>query len=110
MYTSTNLEAKEIARGLGLDNRVEIIDRAEAFITLKDHKSRFENDLPYRLINPAKSQIGKVSKAILYMIICSVKEATKVNLWKNTQSVIDWFNGIEEKPSHTFVCFDVVDF
>ena len=109
-YTSTNLEAKEIARGLGLDNRVKIMDRAEAFITLKDHKSRFENDLPCRLINPAKSQIGKVSKAILDRIICSVKEATKVNLWKNTQSVIDWFNGIEEKPSHTFVCFDVVDF
>ena len=44
--TTTNLEAKEIARGLGLDNRVEIMDKAEAFITLKDYKDRIENDQP----------------------------------------------------------------
>lgn len=109
-YTNANLEAKRIARGLGLDDRVDILAKAEAFVTLKDHKDRFENDLPCRLINPAKPQIGKVSKAILDRIIQSVKEATSVNLWRKTKSVIDWFDAIDDKPNHTFVCFDVVDF
>ena len=34
--------------------------RREAYITLKYHKDNFSNSLPFRLINPAKSEMGLV--------------------------------------------------
>ena len=37
-FASINLEAKEIAKKLDLEERVETMGEAEAFITLKDHK------------------------------------------------------------------------
>ena len=41
---------------------------------------------------------------------CVGEEKFKVNQWKNTRSVLNWFNAIREKSSHTFVVFDVKDF
>eukprot|EP00117_Sycon_ciliatum_P004623 scpid58526/ scgid4794/ len=84
--------------------------KSEAFITLKDHKDRFKNDLPCRLINPAKSELGVISKAILDRMVSAVRVATEINLWRSTRSVIDWFKGIDDKSRHTFVCFDVVQY
>ena len=109
-FASINLEAKEIAKKLDLEERVETMGEAEAFITLKDHKDRFENSLPCRLINPAKSEIGIISKGILDRITRSVQLATSVNLWENTSSVINWFRNIRRKNNCSFVSFDVVDF
>ena len=37
----------------------------EAFITLKDHKANFQNNPKVRLLNPAKNEIGCISKSIL---------------------------------------------
>lgn len=105
-----NADAKAIAESLALDDRMEVIAETDAFITLKDHKERFANDLPCRLINPAKPDMGRVSKAILDDIVSAVKKNTNVNLWKNTSAVIDWFSAIDEKNSHTFISFDVVEF
>ena len=34
----------------------------------------------------------------------------KVNQWKNTQNVVEWFMKIEEKSNHKFIVFDVKDF
>ena len=34
----------------------------------------------------------------------------KLNQWKNTKSVINWFNSIENKQKHRFIKFDVKDF
>ena len=36
------------------------------FITLKDHKENFANKPTVRLINPAKNEIGRLSKSILW--------------------------------------------
>ena len=36
-----------------------------AFITLKDHKINFRTSTPCRLLNPCKSELGKISKLIL---------------------------------------------
>ena len=41
------------------------IAKREAFITLKDHKPNFVNNPTCHLINPAKSEMGKISKQIL---------------------------------------------
>jgi hypothetical protein len=72
-------EAKSIAEKLNLDDRINTIAQREAFVTLKDHKSNFENNPTCRLINPSKSEIGRVSKQILDRINTKVIEATCTN-------------------------------
>ena len=89
---------------------MEIMAKKQAFITLKDHKENFENNLPCRLINPAKSEMGLVSKQIIDRINNMTRSATTVNQWRNSMSVIEWFNNIQEKDKHTFICFDIVEF
>ena len=84
--------------------------KKEAFITLKDHKENFASNLPCRLINPAKSEMGEISKRILDDILTNVKQKTSVNLWKNTAAVTNWFSRINRKQDCTFICFDIVDF
>ena len=92
-------------------NRLEINKESNCFISLKDHKENFMSNNPtVRLINPAKNQIGRISKVILDKINLELKEHLKINQWKNTQNVIDWFTKIEEKPQHKFIMFDVKDF
>ena len=81
-------EDKKITVKLGIDDRVDIMAKKEAFITLKDHKPNFANKPTCRLINPTKSEISKISKQILDRINKKVVAATKVNQWKNTLSVI----------------------
>ena len=58
-----NIEAKIIASKLELDGRIEIFPKREAFININDHKPNFPNNIKCRLINPAKSEVGKISKA-----------------------------------------------
>ena len=82
----------------------------QAFITLKDHKTNFENNLPCRLINPAKSETGLVSKIILDRINNAVRAATAVNQWRSSTAVLEWFRNIQEKDRHTFTSFDIVEF
>ena len=59
--------------------------------------------------NLAKSEIGVVSKAILDGVIGPMRSSVRKNLWQNTPAVIDWFEGIEDKPRYTFVMFEIVE-
>ena len=61
-YNKINLQAKKIATNLNITGRVECMAKNEAFITLKDHKDDFNVNPECSLINPAKSELGKVSK------------------------------------------------
>ena len=70
----------------------------------------FANKPTCRLINPTKSEIGKISKQILDRINKKVVAATKINQWKNTSSVIKWFSSIDDRDKHNFICFDIVEF
>ena len=109
-YKDINRGAQKIAKRLKLDDRMEVLAKSEAFITLKDHKDNFADSLPCRLINPAMPEVGVISKKILERIVGDVRKATEVNLWKNTGDVIDWFHGIQDKKKHTFLTFDIVEF
>eukprot|EP00117_Sycon_ciliatum_P039764 scpid84717/ scgid29334/ len=109
-YDTINDEAKKIAADKGLEDRIDTMAKAEAFVTIKDHKENFPRNMPCRLINSAKSEIGVISKTILSGIVEALRDKPNINLWKNTSSVINWFRAIEEKASHTFVTFDIVDF
>ena len=62
------------------------------------------------MINPAKSEIGKISKQFLDSINVSVRKQSGLNQWRNTASTLNWFNAISDKPNCKFLKFDVVEF
>jgi hypothetical protein len=66
----------------------ELMKKREAFISLKDHKENFENNPKCRLINPTKSESGKLSKVILGKINSNLRQKLNSNQWRNTQQVI----------------------
>ena len=105
-----NNEAKEIADEFELANRIEASAQRESFITVKDHKPNFANVPTCRLINPCKSELGKASKIIMERIVKQVVEVTNVNLWRNTNAVLKWFNNIPNKHETMFICFDIIEF
>ena len=110
IYNNINLEAKKIAIDLKIADKVECLAKKEAFITLKDHKDDFNTNTKCRLINPAKSELGKVSKAVIEKINIQVKNASGANQWKNTGDVIKWFDNINDKGNCIFVQFDIAEF
>ena len=76
---SINTEAKAIAKDLNLDERIEQYNQNQYFITLKDHKENFQKNPKCRLLNPAKLEIGIVSKHYIDQINKSVREKLNVN-------------------------------
>ena len=80
------------------------------FFTFKDHQENFQNNPTVRLINPAKNDIGRISKVILDKINSSLLKQLKVKQWKNTQNIIEWFMNIEEKSTYKFILFDIKEF
>ena len=103
-------ENKAIATKLRIDDRVDTTADKDAFITLKDHKPNFANKPTCRLINPTKSEIGKISKNILDRINSTIAKKHNLNQWKNTTAVINWFKSIENKQQFNFICFDIEEF
>ena len=107
---SVNQELSDIATKLDIGDRIESKARQQAFISLKDHKENFQNNPKCRLLNPAKNNLGLISRQILDRINSCIRSQTNVNQWRNTRSVIDWFSAIKDKSQCTFLIFDIVDF
>ena len=103
-------EDKKLAKELDIEDRVHRTKENEAFITIKDHKENFRNNTKCRLINPTKPELGKVSKKILEKKIVEIKEKTKLTQFKNTSSVLKWFQGLKQKHKLNFIQFDIVNF
>ena len=78
----------------------DINEESNCFFILKDHKENFQNNPTVRLINPAKNNIGRISKVILDKIKPNLIKQLKVNQWKNAQNVIEWFMNIEDKKAN----------
>ena len=78
--------------------------------TLKDHKENFNVNPECRLINPAKSELGKVAKTIVENINKTVRKKLHCNQWRNTSNVIDWFQNITDKENYIFIQFDIEEF
>ena len=93
-------EDRRIATKLELSDRIDVTAKREAFITLKDHKPNFRNKPTCRLINPCKTELGKVSKQLVEKIVYDVKTAKNIKHWKNTNDVVNWFNSIEKTHVH----------
>ena len=107
---NVNSEAKKLAEKLDIADRVEVMSRNEAFITVKDHKPNFQTQTKCRLINPAKSEMGKVSSIMLKEINECVREKSGLKQWRSTKDALDWFKSIENKRNQEFVQMDIVDF
>ena len=105
-----NKDAYKIANKLGLDDRMERLQKSEAYITVKDHKEGFPANPSFRLINPSKTDIGKVSKVILDKVNSELLTRIEVNQWKSTKGVIEWFKEIPDKSRCSFIQFDVDNF
>ena len=85
------------------------MQEAEAFLTVKDQKERFPHTLTFRLINPSKSDIGKISQSLLDTINANILKQANINQWTKSQ-VITSFKNIESKKTSSFVNFDVENF
>ena len=103
----TNKEAAKICKTLEIDERVDVFAEAEPFITYKDHKEDFVQRPKCRLINPAKSSVGKISKRILERVNKKIREITKANQWVCSKEVVSWFHEIQDKKNSTFIKFDI---
>ena len=108
--TTIDFEAKEIATNLDLSDRIAQLSEKDAFITLKDHKDNFQNNLTCRLINPAKSEMGRISKSILENIVSQLVTSSGLNQWRSTSVVIDWFKEIPQKSQRRLMKFDIYNF
>ena len=62
---SKNFKAEQIVTKLKIDDYVQNLDENEAYVTIKDYKEGFPDKISCRLINPSKTDIGKISKQIL---------------------------------------------
>ena len=100
-------EAKHTAEGYDIAERVNSFAKSNAFITLKDHKENFQSNPKCRLINPAKSDIGKFSKFFIENINTKVRDISSVNQWRDTDSVITWFESIKNKNKCLFMQYDI---
>ena len=103
-----NMAGKNLMRD---KNAIKRREEGNSFITIKDHKENFDNHPTVRLINPAKNELGRISKLILGKInkkkICRKFE---LNQWKNTDVIIDWPKQIKNKNLYKFAIFDIKEF
>ena len=105
-----NLEAKSITDHLDISDRVEPIAHKNAYILLKDHKEGFPNTIKTRLINPAKSNIGKISQQILQDINKVIRNELSLQQWRSTKDTLDWFKNLKNKTRLKFIQLDIIDF
>ena len=90
MKAEIDKTSSEIAKKLKVDNTVQKFTVDNTYLTIKDHKPNFIEKKPCRLINPAKNQIGKISKLLLQDIKQQVQMTQPpftLTLWSNTNEV-----------------------
>ena len=67
----------------------------------------FPNDVEYRLLNPAKQEIGIINRKVLRRSVEALKKHLKVNLWKDSSEAVNWFKHIKEKHKTCFIQMDI---
>ena len=61
-------DTSKFASKLHIEDRLGKFKKKDAYVLFKDHKPNFENKLQSRLINPSKTELGKVSKILLKIL------------------------------------------
>ena len=109
IHNKINTDGKKLMKDKDISNRILANGKNECFITLKDHKPNVKNNPKVRLINPAKNEIGRISKNILDNINHQLTDSL-INQWKDTSEVIEWLLKISDKNQYKFAIFDIKDF
>ena len=78
-----------ISDKFGIGHMIEKLKKREAYISVKDHKENFERNPKCSLVNPAKSESGKLNLPFLNKINSNLRKISNLNQWKNTQKVIE---------------------
>ena len=105
-----NQGTKRIAESLNITDKIEQIQETQSYLTVKDHKANFPEKPSFRLINPSKTDIGRISKVILDKINTGLRNTFGNNQWRNTAATIDWFKNLINKKDCLFVNFDIESF
>ena len=95
---------------LEIDDRVYKTTKRQAFVTLKDHKPNFRNNPKCRLLNPTKTELGRVSKQKTDKINSILREKLGFNQWRNTKSAVKWYINLRQKHKLSFIQLDVDGF
>ena len=105
IFETKRIEDVISKEGIKCSKRADIFDRIKVngtnncFITLKGHKENFVNHPTTRSINPAKNEIGRISKSILDKINICLSEKLKLNEWREHLHTFTIFNIQEFYPS-----------
>ena len=59
----------------------------------------------FRYVQPQRNRYLQIER-----INTSIRNLIKVNQWKDTREVIEWFKNITNKQKHKFIVFDIKDF
>ena len=108
-----NQKAAIIARKERLETKMEVFTLGNTRATFKDTKQGFLGKLSWRLLNPAKTPIGKLSQVILKEKVSELRDKLQLNHWKSTQEVLEWFKTLDHKKQVTknqpikFIKFDI---
>ena len=88
-FNSINRKAKKFAENFNVADKAECMAPSNAFITLKEHEANFENNPKCRLINPAKLEIGRISKIFIESANSKICNKSKLLQWRISSSVIN---------------------
>ena len=98
---------KKVAYKKDILNVIQVNGKEECFTRLKDHKLNFENNANTRLINSAKHEIGRLSKAIVENINKQLRNTLYLQKWNNFENVIE--NKNPNKNKYKFMIFNIQD-
>ena len=96
-FNIVNTKTARIAKSVGQEKNMEVYCPSEAFFTIKDHKEDFPSKIKVRVINPAKTDVGRISKQYLQNIVTEVNMKLKLNQWRSSTEVKQWFRNIRSK-------------
>ena len=82
----------------------------QADVVTSEWSTRISPSPPCRLINPPKSEVGKISKIVLEKINKKLLKELDFNQWKNTDDAIQWFRNIQNKSECKFIQLDIKEF
>ena len=82
---TVNKSAKKIGNRLNLEDRIKKLQESENYITIKDHKDDFPHKISCKLINPSKSDIGKISVVIIDKINTKLLEVSKLKFYRSVK-------------------------
>ena len=97
IHNKINTDGKKLMKDKDTLKRMLENGKNACFTTMKYHKRTFKNNPKRRLINPAKNEIGRISKSILYKINHKERESLNISQWKSTIEVIERFLKIQIK-------------